>query len=288
MNILGDGRPTSATRTVKLLLVAIPALVLALAMPVSAATPKLPSGDHHSKKMEDTDKVFFLGWNKKVKGYHYRVSGRWLADCGSTKYCWPADRDGTSHDIGSDDAVYMLFSQSVTWKKFEIRTWDACNKLTYHRSTRVDGRDVTSFVRAYAGVNDQYYEGWIKYTSTGGDSSHGTCRTSAEPTSSQCAVGGGGGACVTIWSDLKARAFTYDVWVNPKPAHKGGCYTGLSVQAGYQHTWSSQSLGFSIGYPWGIGVGAVDQKHSFTASQGQDAYSDPNLSSPKVCQGGPR
>lgn len=281
----------SAVHPVRLLFVLVSALVVAITLsvsPVVASTPKLPAGDHTSKKMEDTDRAFYLGWSKKFHGYHYRVSGRWLADCGSTKFCWPPDTDGSSHDIGSDDAVYMLFSQSMTWKHFKIRTYDACNTLTYHKSTKVSGRDVNSFVRSYAGVNDQYYQGWIQYTSTGGDGSHGTCRTKYEPTSSVCGIGGGGSACVKIWSDLRARAFTYDVWVNPKPAHKGGCYTGLSVQTGYQHTWSSQSLGFSLGYPWGIGVGAVDSQHSFTATQGQDAFSDPNLKSPKVCQGGPR
>jgi hypothetical protein len=135
-------------------------------------------------------------------------------------------------------------------------------------------------------VNDQIFPGYtITDTTSPTGPTHtesGPCKTAEEPQSGYGAVGGGGGVTIQWWEDLKARAYQYDVWINPIPA-QGSCYTSLHVAGGYTHSWSSTAMTFSLGYPWGVGVGYTTSDHSFSVTQGLDGYSDSDLTSPTVC-----
>jgi hypothetical protein len=253
----------------------------------------LSAGDHTNPKMVDTNTPEYLGWDPHAGGYHYRVTGSWRAVCGSSNFCWPAPNDGETHQIGSNDFAYILFSQPVIFKKFHIQNFDACLDQTYDQTTTVTSGQSDSFTEAFASVNDAESPGYTIVRDQNGNvlSSSGPCKLASEPTSGASAVGGGGGASVTWWWNLQGAYYQYDVWVNPKPATQGACYTGLAVKGGYEHTWTSDAPSWSVGlgFPWGFSFGVADDitNQHFRVGQGNDGYDDPNLNSPKVCQGGP-
>lgn len=237
------------------------------------------STSDHDKSMIDTDTPQYIGYDKALKAYHFRVTGRWRASCGGL-FCWGPVVQGP-RDIGSNDAVLIRFSDAVQFKKFEIRTYDACGHRKYVKAKAFSS---DSFEDAYAGVNDQVYAGWTKIWSNGKlISSQGTCKLSTMPTYSVSAGTSGGTGSVMTWADLRTHSYTYDVWINPAPS-QGRCYDRLYVKGGYTHTWSSQGLSWSVGYPWGVGVGVVSGSHHFTVFQGSDGFPDKDLKSPKLCR----
>lgn len=258
-----------------------------LSMVVITPAHALPAGDHQSPRMIDVDTPVYVGYNSTLKAYHLYVTGRWRAVCGNSKYCWPAYSDSWDGNIGTDDAVRIRFSDSVAFKKFEVRTYDVCGHRQYAKTTT---HATGSFDNAFAAVNDRVFPGWTVSTWTtptgSGSSADGTCKRSTEPQSSIAGMGGGGAATVAYWADLKGQSFRFDVWVNPLPS-QGRCYDRLYVKGGYTHTWSSSGLAWSagLGYPWGVsvGVGPVSGTKDFTVWQGNDGYDDPDLKTPRVC-----
>lgn len=268
---------------------AVTAVLFASAMCVIAPTQAsaLAVGNHKDPRMIDVDTPVFVGYNSTLKAYHLYVTGRWRAACGDNDFCWPKVSPSSDGNIGSNDAVRIRFSDSVQFKKFTITTQDVCGHVQYTKSVKTSS---SSFDNAFAGVNDQVFAGWTtsSWTSpTGsGSTSSGTCKNGSEPTSSFSGVGGGGGASITYWADLRAKYFKYDVWVNPLPS-QGRCYDRLYVKGGYTHTWSSSGLAWSVGlgYPWGVsvGVGPVSGSSDFTVWQGGDGYADPDLKTPRMC-----
>ena len=229
--------------------------------------------------MIDVDTPAYLGYDPAVRGYRFRVTGRWLAAC-SGKYCWPATAPYEG-DIGSNDAVKIRFSDAVQFKRFQIRAYDACGHKTYDKTATAN---YGSFLNAYAGLDDKTFESW-RYTTMNGSTviNAGTCKLSALPSSGGGAGSSSGSGSYRIWDDLKAQRFTYDVWVNPAPS-QGSCYDHLYVKAGYTHTWSTSGLAWSVGYPWGVGVGPVSGTSHFTVWQNQDGSRDDDLVSGSLCR----
>ena len=267
------------TRVVRLLFAGLLALAIGLGVPSSAQA--LAAGSHKDRTMFDVDTPVYLGYDSTLKLYHFRVSGRWRPVCGTSNYCWPAVNFGSSstYDIGSNDAAIIRFSDAVLIKRMQIRTYDACGSSYYDKVANVNPG---SFENAYAGVNDQVFPGYTKTVSGSTTQTGGPCKSDSEPTSGMSACGGGGCATITWWNDLRARSFLYDVWVNPAPS-QGTCYDQLYVKGGYTHTWSDTGLTWSIGYPWGVGVGYTTSSGSFTVFQGSDGYSDPDLKTGRLC-----
>ncbi len=255
---------------------------LLLSSAVLVVTPTAAQAmSHTDKQMVDTDTPTYHGYNRKLKAYHFRVTGRWRPACGGN-YCWGVFYPGDSnHNLGSDDAVRIRFSDAVQFKKFRIRTYDSCGNKKYGKSKKFTS---DSFENAYAAVNDEVFASWQK-TVWNGDiiKNSGTCKQSTLPTSSYGAGGAGGSGGTTYWANLKGRTYQFDVWINPAPS-QGRCYDRLYVKGGYTHTWSSDGLAWSVGYPWGVGVGPVSGSKDFTVYQGNDGFSDPDLVSPRLCR----
>ncbi|MGZ4601561.1 MAG: hypothetical protein ACXVYY_19620 [Oryzihumus sp.] len=242
------------------------------ALGLAAPAHALGVGDHESPSMVDVDTPLYLGYDSTLKAYHFSVNGRWRAVCGTGQFCWPA-RAG---DIGSDDAVGIHFNGSMQVKKEQVRTWDYCGDLTSNRTrTSPSG----GFFDYYAAVNDQVYESYRTWGGIAGSGSYGDCSSSFLPTS----TAQGGGAWVKQWFDMTGQRFTYDVWVNPAPT-SGSCYSRVYVKGEYTHTWSTQGLAFSLGYPWGVGVGVVDGSSDFSVYQDGDGYHDPDLVTGQLCR----
>lgn len=267
------------------LLVAL--LAVAGLVPPAGAAPARMS--HTSTTAIDVGQPLYLGYDKSLKAYHFVVLGHWRAACAHGTYCWPAIGDGRGHKIGTRDGVRIRFSDSVAFKKFRVESWDVCGVKTYDKSTRV-GSSYGAFDNAIAGISDETTVGYKRATYTSptgsGTTTSGSCKKATEPTSSTGAVGGGGGATVTVWANLKAQHFRYDVWVNPLPS-RGRCYSRLYVKGGYTHTWSTSGLAWSagLGYPWGVsvGVGPVSGSKDYTVWQGTDGDPQADLTSPRLC-----
>jgi len=222
--------------------------------------------------MVDVDTPVYNGYDSTLKAYHFTVNGRWRAVCGDGKFCWPA----IAGDIGSDDAVGIHFNGSMQVKQERVRTWGYCGNLTSDRTrTSPSG----GFFDYYAAVNDQVYESRREWGGIAGSGSSGSCKSSYLPT----AMHQGGGAWVNQWFDMTGQHFTYDVWVNPAPT-SGTCYSHVYVKGEYTHTWSTQGLSFSLGYPWGVGVGVVDGSSDFSVYQDGDGYHDPDLVTGQLCR----
>jgi hypothetical protein len=237
---------------------------------------------HKSPKTVDISTPYYNGYNKKLKAYKFTVYGRWNPKCGD-KYCWPGPCAGNCKtlNIGSNDAVRIRFSDSVRFKRMAIATYGVCGTKYYSKArSGASG----SFEDAYAGVNDEVVTSW-RLTKANGHVviDDGYCKRSNLPTTGGAAAGGGGSGSYTYWGDLKGRAFRYDVWVNPLPS-RGRCYDRLYVKAGYTHTWTDQSLTWSLGYPWGVGVGTTATNGSYTTWQNLDGYKDPQLKTPRMCK----
>lgn len=254
-------------------------LITALLSPLGPTPSATASTSHRDKTMIDVDTPRYVGYSRKLKAYHFRVTGRWRASCDG-KFCWPSYSTQWDGNIGSNDAVRIRFSDAVQFKKFRIRSWDYCGIKRYDKAKR---QTSSSFENAFAGVNDQVFPGWTAKTWNGETTESGNCKSSLMPTSSVAAGGAGGSGGVKWWADMKARSFTYDVWINPAPS-QGRCYDRLYVKGGYTHTWSTESLSWSLGYPFSVGVGTVSGDEDFTVYQGGDGYRDPDLTSPKLCR----
>jgi hypothetical protein len=256
------------------------ALLLTVALvPVGPVPSATAASSHRDKAMVDVRKPRYIGYGKRLKAYHFRVTGRWLAACGG-RFCWPSYYPGGDNEIGTNDAVRIRFSDAVQFKKFRVRSWDYCGVKRYDKAKRFTSG---SFEDAYAGVDDKVFPGWTQRTWNGETTYSGNCKSSAMPTSSYGAGGSGGSGGVTYWADLRARRFAFDVWVNPAPS-RGKCYDRLYVKGGYTHTWGTTGLSWSFGYPWGVGVGPVSGTDDFTVYQGNDGAAQRDLVSPRLCR----
>lgn len=255
-------------------------LLISASMSVLNAAPANAATSHRDPTMIDVDTPSYVGYDSTLRAYQFRVTGRWRPACGG-KFCWPAPMDGNNHDIGSNDAAKIRFSGSVQFKRFRIRAFDACGGKTYDKTATFTS---DSFQDAYAGVDDQTFVSWKRTTYNGRVmEDNGTCKLSGLPTSGACAAQGGSTGCYTHWWNLKAASFIYDVWITPAPS-QGSCYDRLYVRGGYTHTWSTYGLSWSVGYPWGVGVGPVTGDADFTVYQGNDGYSDPDLITGRLCR----
>ncbi len=271
----------SRASTFRVLLATVLTAVLSLASPTAAQA--LDPGSHKTKNAFDVDTPVYVGYNSALKLYQFRVTGRWRPVCGSSQYCWPTSQftgSGNNYNIGSNDAVIIRFSDSVQIKRMQVRAYDVCGVSTYDRTKNVNPG---SFENAYGGVNDEKFAGYTKSVSGGTVQEGGPCKRATEPLSGTSACGGGGCASITWWNDLKARSFALDVWVNPAPS-QGRCYDRLYVKGGYTHTWKDAGITWSLGYPWGVGVGYQEVDGSLTTFQGNDGYPDPDLKTGRLCR----
>jgi len=238
---------------------------------------------HKSPKMVDLSTPYYQGYNKRLKAYRFTIYGRWNATCSGGKYCWsrPCAGNCQTVNMGSNDAVRIRFSDAVSFKRMSIQNLGACGTKYYAKTARFRSG---SFEDAYAGVNDEVVESW-RHTTANGHTviNDGYCKRDQLPVTSGGAAGGGGSGTYKIWGDLKGRGFRYDVWVNPLPS-RGRCYQRLYVKAGYTHTWTDQSLSWSAGYPWSIGVGVTSTDGSFTTWQNTDGHPDADLKTPRLCK----
>lgn len=239
---------------------------------------------HKSASAYDVSTPYFGGYNKRLKAYKFTVYGRWLPKCSDgDKYCWngPCVSGCSNQDIGSNDAARIRFSDAVSFKKMAITNYGVCGTRYYHKKKRFSSG---SFEDAYAGVNDAVETSWV-YTWWNGETvkDEGYCKRDNLPTTSGAAGGAGGSGGYRHYGDNRGRAFKLVVWVNPLPS-QGRCYDRLYVKGGYTHTWTDESLTWSAGYPWSIGVGVSSQDGQLTVWQDSDGYRDPNLKTPKMCK----
>jgi hypothetical protein len=268
-------------RTIRILMALLLAAGLSLSAPVPAQA--LDPGSHKNRDAFDVNTPVYVGYDSTSQLYQFRVNGRWRPVCGSSQYCWPTSQftgSGSDYNIGSNDAAIIRFSDAVQIKKMQIRTWDVCGTSYYDKKSSVNPG---SFENAYAGVNDEKFAGYTKTVSGGTTSEGGPCKSSTEPLSGMAAGGGGGSATITWWNDLKARYWSFDVWVNPAPS-QGNCYDQLYVKGGYTHTWTDAGMTWGLGYPWGVGVGYQEVDGSLTVFQGNDGFSDPDLKTGRLCR----
>ncbi len=254
----------------------IGSLIFGMAIWVAVPAQALPSGNHTSRLMVDTDTPVYAGYDSTLKAYHFVVNGRWRAVCGTSRFCWPGVA-GQTGQIGGKDAVGIHFAGPMQIKKQRIRSWGYCSSTAKqdNTSTHVSG----GFFDYHAGVSDTIYEAGRKWGGIAGSGSNGSCFSSVLPQ----ATSQGGGAWVTQWFDLRAQRYTYDVWVNPTPT-SGSCFTSMTVKGAYTHTWATQSPAFSLGYPWGVGIGVAEGSGDFTAYQDGDGYSDADLRVGQMCR----
>lgn len=236
---------------------------------------------HKSASAYDVSTPYFNGYKKKLRAYKFTVYGRWLPKCDG-KYCWrgPCVTDCNDH-IGSNDAARIRFSDAVSFKKMAITNYGACGTKYYRKAKRFSSG---SFEDAYAGVNDEIVTSWV-HTWWNGETvlNQGTCKSDLLPTTSGGAGGAGGSGGYKHYADNKGRAFKLDVWVNPLPS-RGRCYDRLYVKGGYTHTWTDDSLTWSVGYPWSIGVGVSSSSGQLTVWQDTDGDKDPQLKTPRMCK----
>lgn len=282
------GYPPGMTR-LTLALGSICALLVSTILPTQALAVEAPGDSsqrlagisHKSPQMVDISTPYFNGYKKKLKAYKFTVFGRWNPKC-DDQFCWSRPCLDCKHqDMGSNDAVRIRFSDAVSFKRMAIESSGVCGTSYYRKAKRFSSG---SFEDAYAGVNDEIVTSW-RYTTSGGEvvSDDGWCKRDTLPQTSGGAGGGGGSATYHLWGDLKGRAFKYSVWINPLPS-RGRCYDRLYVKGGYTHTWTDDSLTWSAGYPWGIGVGTMSTDGSFTTWQDQDGVKDPQLRTPRLCK----
>lgn len=253
-------------------------LALAVVWTLLSPVPSEATISHKSPQMIDIDTPRYVGYDSTLRAYEFEVTGRWRPVCGG-KYCWPPSISGSSFDIGSNDAVRIRFNGPVEFKRFRLRAYDVCDHKTHDSTTT---RNSASYFNAYAGLDDKAFVSWSSSANTlAGTSlgSSGSCQRTTLPSTS----GSAGSYGYTNWTDLKAQHFTYDVWISPDPL-QGNCYDHLRVSGGYTHTWSTQSLGWSVGYPWGVGLGVTMGSSLFTTWQDLDGYSDPSLRTGMVCR----
>lgn len=250
--------------------------------PAGPATAK-KAMSHKNPKMVDLSTPYYQGYSKKYKAYRFTIYGRWNATCSGGKYCWSKPCAGSCKTVnmGSNDAVRIRFSDAVSFKRMSIQNLGACGTKYYAKTAKFSSG---SFEDAYAGVNDEVVESW-RHTTANGKTviNDGYCKRAQLPVTSGGAAGGGGSGTYAIWGDLKGRGFRYDVWVNPLPS-RGRCYDRLYVKAGYTHTWTDQSLSWSAGYPWSIGVGVTSTSGSFTTWQNTDGHPDADLKTKRLCK----
>lgn len=237
---------------------------------------------HKSASAYNVSTPYFNGYNKKLKAYKFTVYGFWTVACGGL-YCWkrPCWSGCDPIDMGSNDAARIRFSDAVAFKKMAITNFGTCGTKYYHKQKRFSSG---SFEDAYAGVDDAVVESWSE-TFWNGEviGSGGTCKRDTLPTNSKAAGGSGGSGYIKKWGDLRGRGFKFVVWVNPLPS-QGRCYDRLYVKGGYTHTWTDESLTWSVGYPWSIGVGVSSNDGQLTVWQDSDAIKDPQLKTPRMCK----
>jgi hypothetical protein len=237
--------------------------------------------DDMTPKMLDISTPYFNGYSKKLKAYKFTVLGHWNATC-HDQFCWPAPCVSCNgpQDIGSNDAVRIKFSDAVVFKKMSVTNWGGCGNTFFHKTRKFR---TGSFEDAFAGVDDRVQVAW-QHTTHDGDvvMDQGYCKDHRLPVTSGGGGGTGGSGTYALWGDLRGRGFKLVVWVNPVPS-QGRCYDRLYVKGGYTHTWTDQSLEWSLGYPWSIGVGVGETPDSFTAWQDTDAYRDPTRVTPRMC-----
>lgn len=278
-------RPASRLSAVGGALAVLLSLLVPLTSSSAAVAPEASQSQrggmsHKSPKMVDISTPYFNGYSKRLKAYKFTVYGRWNPACDG-KFCWERPcANCDKQDMGSNDAVRIRFSDAVSFKKMAIENRGACGDLYLNEAKRFSSG---SFEDAYGGVNDQVVRSWGHSESGGTVQDSGYCKRPELPTTSGGAGGGGGSATYKIWGDLKGRAFKFSVWINPLPS-QGRCYDRLYVKGGYTHTWTDQSLTWSAGYPWGIGVGTTSTDGSFTAWQDSDGFKDHQLKTGRLCK----
>lgn len=283
----GDKGRTLRRSLIGVLLAAMLALVLPAA-PASAYT-SLSNGNHKDRRAVDTDRPIWYGWDSTKGGYHIAVNGRWVAACGGN-YCYapegPYVWDGHSYRLGAVDKVGLEFAHAVRVVGLRVRTYDACGTRRYDKTStfsRYSGPRVGSYSEVVAAVSDTVFEGGRTTTWNGSTWYGGSCRSSYEPVRTACAGGAGGSGCVSLYANLTSRSYRLDAWVLPLPS-VGRCYDRTFVSGYYRHSWTDESLAWSIGYPWGVGIGPAVSGKAWVANQDQDAYPyDGDLKTGRMC-----